>query len=181
MWKERLAARFHTRSASLQAQGAPLIPAGGSRPLSTMTLDPVQEVDDQPARSDVPAALPSLVTQPPTTATDEKAKATPEPPAAPKRDLALAQATRDIESTDLLGMRSIRAFLAEEIDTAQAAAPLSAYCFMTGFMYVFFRPISPVAHPTQRRSVLFCDIRLVRLPDGQLCTGTSVVAPSRTR
>ncbi|KAI9457927.1 hypothetical protein HD554DRAFT_1758350 [Boletus coccyginus] len=124
MWTDRLVARFHKRSASLQAQGAPLIRSPASRPFSTATLDPVQELED------VPREAPTI------TATSEKIneKGSDSKPVAPKPDLSLAQAAADIESSNLLGMRSLRSFFMEEIDTAQAAAPLSAYCFMTGFI-----------------------------------------------
>jgi len=139
MWKDSLVARFHKRTASFQAQGAPLIRSPGERPFSTATLDPVQEQeDDQPATS---VAV---------TATSEKINEKPDSKVASKPDLSLAQAAADIESSNLLGMRSLRSFFMEEIDTAQAAAPLSAYCFMTGFMYVScVRSASPrsPAHP----------------------------------
>lgn len=150
MWKESLVARFtHRRSESLNA---PLIP---SRPLSTVTLDPVPEsplhgdpldqhcerpldVPDSPNSSSSPNSpstnSPSGL---PVTATSMDKKETPPSHVVPTlSDGALAQNALDIESIQLLGMRSVRSYLMEEIDTKQAAAPLSAYCFMTGFMSV---------------------------------------------
>ena len=58
-----------------------------------MTLDPVQELDDQPAQSDAPTNS-QLVTA--TANLDDKAKTAPEALAVPKSDPALAKATRDI-------------------------------------------------------------------------------------
>lgn len=192
MWTENLVARFnHRRSSSSLTQGAPLMaPEGPSRPLSTISLDPVAELENErpcDAPTPIPATTnsqPEVVPVMPVTATapivDEKA--TSEKPAqhshpiAPKPDASLVQVAHDIEAFHSLGMRSIRSFFMEEIDTAQAAAPLSAYCFMTGFMYVFVLSISPLAHPvTQRCSILFCNFRLVCLPDWQLCTSTALV------
>lgn len=200
MWKESLVARFHNRSGSLKAQGAPLISSrgprpfstatldtvheSGSRPFSTVTLDPVLEQEgndeqprDIPSPSDRPTTIP--VTAP--ASSNEKAAQlfvpiTPENNPPPSKD------NRDIESNDPSRMRSIKSFLMEELDTSQASAPLTAYCFMTGFMYVSskFLLILLFAHPpTQRRSELFCDIRLVCFPDRQLCTSTSVDGISR--
>ncbi|KAH0834974.1 hypothetical protein J3R83DRAFT_10686 [Lanmaoa asiatica] len=143
MWKKSLVAGFHSRSASLKAQGAPLIPSKGARPFSTATLDPVQEKegnDEEPCdvpsgSSDAPTTTNSQVVMPvtATAASDEKATP-PSVPVAHKNDPAPSKDCRDIESHDSSKMRSIRSFLMEEIDTAQAAAPLSAYCFMTGFI-----------------------------------------------
>lgn len=124
MWKNGLVAAFHGRTPSLKAQRAPLV---SSRPFSTATLDPVQEQETNDEQLDqIPETINNhVVTMP--AIRDEKAA----PPSVPNHN------NSDIESNDSSSMRSIRTVLMEEIDTAQASAPLSAYCFMTGFMCVF--------------------------------------------
>ncbi|KAG6379890.1 hypothetical protein JVT61DRAFT_10452 [Boletus reticuloceps] len=145
MWTDSLVARFqHKRTSTFFAQGAPLIPRMGSRPISTMTLDPVPDLernsDDQPQPCDSPVNRAEHVPAPPisqvtaTTVDEKQTGEKPTPQVASKHDTSLAQVTPDIESIQRLGMRSIRSFFMEEIDTAQAAAPLTAYCFMTGFI-----------------------------------------------
>ena len=129
--------RFRNRPASWIAQSAPLIFSKGPRPVSTASLDPVQEQEDtdgQPRdvpgpHSDLPTTTISETVMPVTATVIVDEKAAP-----PAVALLPAIHTRDLESSDPSRMRSLRTFLMEEIDTAHAAAPLSAYCFMTGFM-----------------------------------------------
>ncbi|KAG8216597.1 hypothetical protein J3R82DRAFT_6783 [Butyriboletus roseoflavus] len=131
MWKDSLVARVQKRPASWIAQSAPLIFSKDPRPVSTASLEPVQEQDDDDGKS---RGVPSPRSHPdrmPVTATSVDEKATPPsilvvPP--PPKDI------HDIESNNPSRMRTIKTFLMEDIDTAQAAVPLTAYCFMTGFI-----------------------------------------------
>ncbi|KAG9311561.1 hypothetical protein JVU11DRAFT_7766 [Chiua virens] len=42
--------------------------------------------------------------------------------------------SRDVEANTLAEKRTLTSFLLEELDTTRVSAPLSAYCFMTGFI-----------------------------------------------
>lgn len=118
MWKKSLVAAFHRRTPSVIAQSAPLISSDGPRPYNTATLEPIHE-QDQPEDDNFNSL--------------EMKKASPP---VPKLDPTQHhQHHPDIESNPS-SMRTIRSVMMEEIDTAQASAPLTAYCFMTGFMYV---------------------------------------------
>lgn len=164
MWMENLSSHFHARSPSLKAQAAWLLP--GSRPISTATsLCPTleEEAEEEQPR-DVPgSSSPGSSSHWPigthsqatmsvanSFATSDRKESPPPGPTAPQDHP--SNEGRDIESNGSMRMRSIRTFMMENIDEAQASAPLTAYCFMTGFMYVVrFSPILPFAHvaPTQ--------------------------------
>ncbi|KAG9311560.1 hypothetical protein JVU11DRAFT_7765 [Chiua virens] len=156
MWKRNLVAALHSRTPS----ETPLLRSEGSRPISTATLEPVQEQDATSTHQHQHQPVPSVTLAPPQIATNSEkhhmsspttsGKASPTIPVMSKNELVVA-ANRDLESTNSQGMSGIRAYLMEELDMTQAAPPLSAYCFMTGFIdavcftavYVCFH--SPVA------------------------------------
>jgi len=142
MWKYSLPARFTAKHQRRESQ-TPLIPSKGSRPISTGSLGPIQEYDLSVGRScdtapctsaDGPTAVATTTnsqlvnTVTATVTPHEKAN-----PIVPNYASTRSKESRDIESNHL-AMRSLRAFMMEEIDTAQASAPLSVYCFMTGFI-----------------------------------------------
>jgi uncharacterized membrane protein YoaK (UPF0700 family) len=107
-------------------------------------------------------ATPNLVEK----ATGEKA-APESQPIAPKPDATLAQVAQDVESFRLLGMRSIRSFFMEELDTTQAVAPLSAYCFMTGFIDAVSFSAIFVWCAFQTGNAIQLSLALARLFNGQ--------------
>ncbi|KAF9240443.1 hypothetical protein BU15DRAFT_87654 [Melanogaster broomeanus] len=134
MWKNSLVAQLHHRTVSLKAQGTPLIPLKGPE-LFDIPLDslPDRRFDDNAVLADDNRAtvLESTNSSNPvysgmSTTTDEKSTQ-------PAVHTSPAQEARDLESNESK-MRNIRKFLMEEIDGAHASAPLTAYCFMTGFI-----------------------------------------------
>ncbi|KAF9220817.1 hypothetical protein BS17DRAFT_786621 [Gyrodon lividus] len=144
--KNSLVARLHHRSASLKAQGIPLISVKGPQ-LLDVPLDSLPENDgglDEDPLADSDNTRGSVA---PTnsaanlihsdsemaTATDEKITLPPPVVHKPSRS-SIRKEPMDVEANDSSKMSNIREFLMEEIDGAQASAPLTAYCFMTGFI-----------------------------------------------
>lgn len=75
---------------------------------------------------------------------------------------------------------SWRDFLRSEVDPDHATGPLAVFCFMTGFMCIHL-PSSwlserAVSHILlfQRCNLVHRDLRMVRIPNGQFCTGEAV-------
>ena len=142
---------FHSRSASLKAQAAPLIFKGHRAKLSS-TSSCVPAVDEHP-EGNTNANLAPLQEEDPSTGTvllaptntsklqrrssysDMSQLDTPQTQAKDSLPTPV-QSKSTGDAPESFDISNIKRFLMQEIDSSQAAAPLTAYCFMTGFMYV---------------------------------------------
>ncbi|KAG6331350.1 hypothetical protein ID866_7741 [Astraeus odoratus] len=150
--KNTWAWRLHYRSGSVKSQTAPLIPVK-SRPLSMAFNTVVEEeqanvdVDVAPSRADSSTVVPASVhggsavtTNSPKADSGHTEKSSPinekeslPPPVVQSRPA--GSLFKDVSSLSVAAsMSNIKRYLEEEIDGSKAAAPLTAYCFMTGFI-----------------------------------------------
>lgn len=124
--------RIHRRTASLKSLGIPLIPYQGSLP-SDLDLFSISdpELDDHPGGGifDDPKIIDMNATQDPTSSTLP-------PPATQNRfsQHSIGRNRHDGEDDDTLAVVGLKKYLFAEVDEEQCAAPLSVYCFMTGFI-----------------------------------------------
>ncbi|KAH7882836.1 hypothetical protein F5I97DRAFT_1900022 [Phlebopus sp. FC_14] len=135
-WKNSLTFRLHQRTGSLKAQGAPLIPHKGSQlgiPLDTVLEAGISDVAVDTDRRNEDICTSNNPVDP---SRSDMASATHEKTSLPTPIIQRRPSRSSIrkEPLDSSKMANIRKFLMEEIDGAQASAPLSAYCFMTGFI-----------------------------------------------
>jgi hypothetical protein len=136
LWKNSLVARFHRRTSSQ----APLLPVKGARPLGEpLTSLPeneggssnVDRAENTPRESEGSEPTNDSVHSKMATATNSKT-ALPAP-AVQNTPSTIREELFD-EANGTLRMKKFKQFLMEEVDGAEASAPLTAYCFMTGFM-----------------------------------------------
>ncbi|KIJ63810.1 hypothetical protein HYDPIDRAFT_112772 [Hydnomerulius pinastri MD-312] len=163
--------RLHHRTGSLKAQGTPLIPLKGPQ-LLDVALDSLPEndggLDDDVLIDNTCGSAANLVRHSDmTTATDDKTTL-PAPVVHSKPShSSIRKDPRDFESDDSSKMINIRRFLMEEIDGAQASAPLSAYCFMTGFVDAVCFSAIFVWCAFQTGNTVQLSLAIVRLFNGQ--------------
>ncbi|KAG1871552.1 hypothetical protein F4604DRAFT_1623408 [Suillus subluteus] len=125
--------RIHQRTASLKSLGIPLIPRESSLP-SDLDLFSISEnepkLNDHPGGGifDDPKIIDMNTIQDPTSSTLP-------PPATQKRfsQYSIGKDRRDGED-DASAMVRLRKHLFAEVDGEQCSAPLTVYCFMTGFI-----------------------------------------------
>jgi len=152
---------FHSRSASFKAQAAPLIK--GHRAKLSSTASVVSAVDER-AEGNTNPNLPPLHEEEYDPADVQRASTVHLAPVNTSKlqrrpsysDMSQATSATTQEKDSLptpvqskstgsdvpesVSMNNIKRFLMQEIDTSRAAAPLTAYCFMTGFMCVVIIP-----------------------------------------
>jgi hypothetical protein len=170
--------RIHQRTTSFKALGIPLIPYKGSLP-SDLDLFSVSEnepeLDDEPGGGtfDDPNIFEIIDMD----ATQDPTSSTLPPPVVQNRFLQypIGRKRRDGEDGASF-MTRLKTHMLAEVDGEQSTAPLTAYCFMTGFMYVdctlhLLRISLFFFH--QRFGHILCYICLVRFPNGKQCTSTS--------
>ena len=124
---------LHLRTASLKSQGIPLVPFEGSRS-SDLDLFSVYEtehqLDDDPGGTfDGPDKFQIIDMN-----TTEQASTSLPPPALQRRSSQLL--THKDGEDDVTTIARLKKHLLAEVDGELSTAPLSAYCFMTGFMCV---------------------------------------------
>ncbi|KAL4068486.1 hypothetical protein V8B97DRAFT_2058722 [Scleroderma yunnanense] len=157
--KNAWTSRFHQRTGSLKAQAAPLIPSKGHRAqLSSASFaTPVVDERDEDERdvhlaplheeserdlADVQRA--STVLLAPNTSklqsrrpshSDMESRSTVDAEAKDSLPAPVIQSkSTGSDAPESVNMNNIKRFLMQEIDGSLAAAPLTAYCFMTGFI-----------------------------------------------
>ncbi|KAH7912646.1 hypothetical protein BJ138DRAFT_1147976 [Hygrophoropsis aurantiaca] len=128
--------RLHQRTVSLKAQGIPLISLKrkdhqrSSTHSSAYDLASVQENEDN---EDNPNADSEFIDIDMATTATATADSLPTPVVHKSSHSSMQKDRREFEDEESR-MKQIKKFLAEDIDTDQATAPLSIYCFMTGFI-----------------------------------------------
>lgn len=173
--------QLHHRTASLKSQGIPLLPLEGSYP-SDLDLFSVSENENEPELDDDPGGTfddPNTFQVIDMNAQDQAS--TTLPPPALQRRFSQSSTRKDGED-DSTTIARLKKHLFAEVDGEQSTAPLSAYCFMTGFMCVYhtFYSLRVLISSLflQRFCYIFCYICLVCIPNGKQCTSmsTSTVA-----
>lgn len=178
--------QLHHRTASFKSQGIPLIPLGSSYSSDLDLLAVYEnenenepELDDNPGGAfDDPNTFQVIDMNP-----QDQASTTLPPPALQRRfSQSSTRKDRCDGEDDGTTIARLKKYLFAEVDGEQSTAPLSAYCFMTGFMCVhhtfYSLRILISSFFLQRFCYIFCYICLVCIPNGKQCTsmGTSTVA-----
>jgi hypothetical protein len=129
--------QLHQRTASLKSQGIPLIAyEGHSSDFSLFSVsendhEPQLDDDDDPGGAFDDPDIFQIIDM----STQAEASTTLPPPALQRRSSqsSLRKERRDEDGTT---MARLKEHLFAEVDGEQSSAPLSAFCFMTGFMCV---------------------------------------------
>ncbi|KAH7921849.1 hypothetical protein BV22DRAFT_1071573 [Leucogyrophana mollusca] len=141
--QERLENSFgwlHQRTASLKAQGIPLISLKRKDHHRSSTHSCAYDLDSVPENEDIDTTETHGATNSTDfididMATTNATDALPTPVVHKPSHSSIRKDRRDLEEDDDSSrMRDIKKFLFEDIDGEQATAPLSMYCFMTGFI-----------------------------------------------
>ena len=154
---------FHSRTASFKAQAAPLIRGHRAKLSSTASivsavderaegnananLAPLHEeedpVDVQRASTVLLAPINTSKLQRRPSFSDMSESTTPQSQEKDSLPTPVQSKPSGSDALESVSMNSIKRFLMQEIDSSRAAAPLTAYCFMTGFMSVIVLPLYP--------------------------------------